>query len=151
MEVSAAFFTQTYRGLELYFCSEQCEQRFRQRPKLYIGDPQHGKAAKQQGVEIPKHRKIHLKLPDNAQLKNQLVNKLQSMMGVKQLSLFSDTLEIDYDLVEVSLDEIKHAIVTMELQLDQSLIDKLHDSLLTLSESTELDSLSHPRKDHNYH
>ena len=151
MSVSSRTYSVDFRGLELWFCSSQCQGRFNQRPNLFIGDPQHGKAAKQQGVKVKKRRKLQLDLPDSVVVQEGLISLLKSLMGVEHVTLFSNTLEIEYDLLQVSLEDIEKAISEMNLEVDQSWINKLRDAFTHLNERTELDSLGHPSKGNGYH
>ena len=60
-------------------------------------------------------------------------------------------LEIEYDLVQISLDEIEHYILASGVDMEQSWLDKVHDALLHLSEEGELGNLGHPYKDDSSH
>lgn len=140
-----------FRGIDLWFCSQQCQDRFNQRPSLYIGDPKHGKSVKQHGVRVNKQRLIKLELPDNEGFKIKLINGLNSLMGVTQAKINQKVLEIEYDLVQISLDEIEHYILASGVDMEQSWLDKVHDTLLHLSEEGELGNLGHPYKDDSSH
>ncbi len=37
----------SFQGIDHYFCSSQCLDRFKDRPHLFVGDPQRGLSPKQ--------------------------------------------------------------------------------------------------------
>lgn len=141
----------SFRGIELRFCSNQCLDRFHQRPSLYIGDPKHGKSAKQHGIRVNKQRVIRLELPDNDEFKIKLIKDLTSLMGITQARINQNRLEIEYDLVQVSLEDIEKFIMAAGVNIEQSWLDKVHDALIHFSEEGQLDNLGHPYKDDDSH
>ncbi|MDF1588085.1 MAG: hypothetical protein P1P93_02870 [Gammaproteobacteria bacterium] len=151
MLVSDNAFSIKFRGLDLWFCSQQCLDRFNQRPSLYIGDPKHGKAAKQHGTKVQKHRRIRLELPDNDEFKTKLLEGLNSLMGITQTRINQNVLEIEYDLVQVSLEDVEQFILASGVNIEQSWLDKVHDALVHFSEEGQLDNLGHPYKDNGCH
>ncbi|WP_296844398.1 YHS domain-containing protein [Thiobacillus sp.] len=62
MEVSRDSFAMEHLGIHFAFCSQQCQDRFKANPHLFIGVP--GKQApKQKGLEIIKRRRFRLEQP----------------------------------------------------------------------------------------
>lgn len=41
----------SFQGIDHYFCSSQCLGRFKDRPHLFVGDPQHGLSPKQKKTD----------------------------------------------------------------------------------------------------
>ena len=136
-----------FKGINFWLCSEQCRDRFNQRPSLYIGDPKHGKSVKQHGVKVEKKHTIKLVLPDNHESIDLLIQYLNSLMGVIQARINQGQLEIEYDLIQVSLGEIESFIKSTGIAIEQSWIDKVHNALIHYNEDGELDNLGHPYKD----
>jgi len=135
------------RGMTFWLCSKQCQDRFSQKPSLYVGDPKHGKSAKQHGIKVQKTRVINLQLPDNAESVSLLIQSLMSLMGVQQAKVNQGQLEIEYDLLQVSLEDIENQIKSIGVELSQSWLDKIHEAFIHFHEEGQLDNLSHPYKD----
>ncbi|MDX1751252.1 hypothetical protein [Methylophaga sp.] len=146
MSVPNDSFSFTLRGLVFWFCSQQCQDRFNQRPSLYVGDPKHGKSSMQQGIKVIKKHTIELELADDYQFKSLLIEALSSLMGVLNVKINRNKLEIEYDLMQVSLQEIQEFILSTGLNLDQSWLNKIHSAYVNLNEHGELDNLGHPFK-----
>ncbi|WP_237700462.1 hypothetical protein [Methylophaga thiooxydans] len=147
MTVSEDSYTVTHRGIIFWLCSEQCRDRFNLRPSLYIGDPKQGKSAKQHGIKVHKKRNLNLELPNNNESASLLVQALNSLMGVTEAKINQGQLEIEYDLVEVSLEEIEAFIKSTGIHIEQSWLDKIHDSFIHYNEEGQLGNLGHPYKD----
>ncbi len=147
MTVSEDSYEVTQRGMTFWLCSEQCRDRFNQRPSLYIGDPKQGKSAKQHGIKVHKKRTLNLELPNNNESASLLIRALNSLMGVTEATINQGQLEIEYDLVQVSLEEIEAFIKSTGINIEQSWLDKIHDSFIHYNEEGQLDNLGHPYKD----
>lgn len=147
MQVAEDRYHVRLRGMTFWLCSEQCLQRFNQRPSLYIGDPKQGKSAKQHGIKVHKKRTLNLELPKNNESTSQLIGALNSLMGVTEAKINQGQLQIEYDLVQVSLEEIEAFIKSTGINIEQSWLDKIHDSFIHYNEEGQLDNLGHPYKD----
>ena len=71
-----------YQGVEHYFCSSQCLERFQSHPHVYVGDPQHGLSAKQKNQVVLKQRRIRLNEVIGDDVKKVLEESLLALMGV---------------------------------------------------------------------
>ncbi len=94
-----------------------------------------------------KKRNLNLELPNNNESASLLVQALNSLMGVTEAKINQGQLEIEYDLVEVSLEEIEAFIKSTGIHIEQSWLDKIHDSFIHYNEEGQLGNLGHPYKD----
>lgn len=138
----------TYHGIDFCFCSEQCLQRFKEHPHLFVGDPKHGLSPKQKGESLLKKHRIVFSEPVDSQLKVKLEQSLNSLVGVIALN-FEDKLYlyVTYDLLEVSLEQIEKTIESHSAHLSTSMMDRVKRGLIHYSEECELENLEHASKD----
>ncbi len=140
MQVSASSFDTEYSGMTFAFCSEQCRDRFLANPHLYIGFPGQ-KAPAQEGVEVLKYRNIRLACPLNATQFQQMHDALTSMMGVQYVHIDGDNLEISYDLIQVTAEQIENKLVSVGASLGQGWTDRLRRVFTHFKEESEVDNL----------
>jgi len=129
-----------YLQMSFAFCSKQCKSRFLANPHLYIGTPGH-KAPKQEGREVVKRRRMRLSqplLPEDATLVSEA---LQAMMGIKNLKVSQDTIEITYDLLQVTLKQLEEKLVEIGVQLGGGWAERLRRAFLQESEELQIESL----------
>ena len=100
MQVDTPDIEARHLDVDYWYCSEQCKARFIANPGLYVGRPGE-KAPKQEGKQVLKKRKIYLDEPVSSETKTGLLLKLFKMMGVRRVQQFSNSLVIEYDLLEV--------------------------------------------------
>lgn len=143
--------TYCFQGVEHYFCSRQCQDRFKEHPHLFVGDPQHGLSAKQKGEVFIKTRKLRLSIDISDELKSQLVNDISTLMGVEHLSFNEENILVTYDLLQVSLEDIENAIVTSAGNLDGAITEKIKRGFIHYSEDCELDNIAHLTKTGGYY
>lgn len=130
-----------YKGVEYFFCSEQCLRRFSDKPELYIGEP--GRAApKQQGVELIKRRRLRLAAPLSPGEARIVEEALLGTMGVRQVSAEGDTLEISYDLLEMSAELIEEQMAAIGVRLGNGWSERLRRAFVHYVEECELDNLA---------
>ena len=141
VKLSPAVKQTVYRGVAYFFCSEQCLQRFRAKPDLYIGEPDR-KAPKQQGVELVKRRRLRLAAPLSLNVAGIIENALRGVMGVKQVSIQWDLLEIHYDLLETSEQLIVEQLASIGVQLGNGWGERLRRAFVHFEEECELDNLA---------
>ena len=144
MEVSPESFAIEYEGIHHAFCSEQCKERFLSNPHLYIGFPGH-KAPAQQGVAVIKKHRLALSTPlDTAQA--ELVKRaLTEMMGIHEIRIEGDKIEIQYDLVQVTAEQIANRLELIGIELGKDWIDRFKLAIINELEETEVGSLEvHP-------
>jgi hypothetical protein len=122
------------------FCSEQCRDRFLANPHLYIGFSGHNAPA-QEGVKVVKCRKLRLACPlDKAQVQ-QIHDTLTSMMGVQDVHIDGDKLEIRYDLIQVTVEQIESKLVSVGAALGQGWADRLKRAFIHFEEESEVGTL----------
>ena len=80
-----------YRGIDHYFCSSQCLDRFKAHPHLFVGDPKHGMSPKQKGQTALKKCRIGFAEPIDDELKVVMQQSLLSLMGIESL-VFEESL-----------------------------------------------------------
>lgn len=95
-----------FQQLLFTFCSEQCKARFLAHPNLYIGYPGQP-APKQEGQVVLKHRRIPLVQPLSVEGAELVQELLGGLMGVSAVIVSGDTIEVTYDLLQVSLAEME--------------------------------------------
>lgn len=106
-----------YQGIDHYFCSSQCLERFKSHPHLFVGDPQHGLSPKQKDQVVLKKRRIRLCKAISDQLKAELETSLQLLMGIERLDFRDQELYVTYDLLQVSLEDIEKTIEQTAIRL----------------------------------
>ncbi|VAW83477.1 hypothetical protein MNBD_GAMMA14-1793 [hydrothermal vent metagenome] len=129
-----------YLGMHFAFCSEQCKQRFLDNPNLYIGTAGH-KAPKQEGQEVLKRRRLKLSEPLSAEVKAQLIERVQSMMGIKRIDVEDGIVDITYDLLEATEAQIEEAIAQSGAELGHGLARRLSRAFVQYLEETEIENL----------
>lgn len=141
----------SYQGVEHYFCSSQCLERFQSYPHLYVGDPQHGLSAKQKDQVVLKQRRIRLNEVISDDVKKVLEESLLALMGIRELAFDQQDLFVTYDLLEVSLESIEKAIEDSVASLQGTVLENLKRGLIHYSEECELANLAHLTKDGGCH
>lgn len=130
----------TYAEVHYAFCSNQCRDRFESNPHLYIGQPGH-KAPKQKGVEILKRR--HFKLEQSLSLTdaNVLANELYDMMGIRNIQINDMDIDVIYDLMEATAEQIENRMVEIGIKLGEEWSQRLRRGFIHLLEETEISSM----------
>ena len=129
-----------YLGMRFAFCSEQCKQRFLDNPNLYIGSAGH-KAPRQEGREVLKRRRLKLSAPLSVEAETNLIEQVQSMMGIKRVEVDKDIVDVTYDLLEATEAQIEAAIAHSGAVLGQSLARRLSRAFVQYLEETEIENL----------
>lgn len=139
MWVNPSSHTLEFKGMHLAFCSEECRERFRENPGLFIGRPGEP-AAKASGEVWRKSRRIHLGKHLEAGQAEQIVNQLNSLMSISASWPGEDVVEVDYDLLQITSRQIEQALESAGAQLGGSWPDRLKRSFVHLLEETESSS-----------
>lgn len=129
-----------YQDMPFAFCSPQCRERFLANPHLYIGYPGQ-KAPKQEGRTVLKHRRLHLAetlSPDEAAL---ISEALADMMGIKKLMVAGNTIDISYDLLEATAQQIEYRLTEIGVQLGKGWAEHLRRAFVHESEELQIDSM----------
>ncbi|MBT8128908.1 MAG: YHS domain-containing protein [Gammaproteobacteria bacterium] len=141
----------THQQMHFAFCSSQCKERFLADPHLYIGHPGH-KAPAQEGRTVLKHRQLKLdkSLPDDLAL--QVFLYIKEMMGIENIEIKGDTIDIQYDLIQVTEAQIESALAEVGATLGHSWSERLRRAFVYYFEETEISSLEVSTGDggHNY-
>lgn len=105
MDVPSPSFPHEYEGILFAFCSAQCKERFQANPHLYIGSPGR-KAAAQQGKPIIKQRRMVLSAPLDSGQADVDKRALLEMMGIIDICIDGKEIDIRYDLLQVTAEQI---------------------------------------------
>jgi len=140
MEVAATSFAIEYAGITYAFCSAQCKERFLANPHLYIGFPGH-KAPAQQGKEVIKRRRLLLSAPLDAIQAKQVKQALLEMMGVYEICIEVDKIEIQYDLMQATTEQIADKLALIGADLGGGWMDRLKLAFINYQEECEIGSL----------
>ncbi len=123
-----------------HFCSVQCQETFSARPSFYIKIP----ALERE--ERLKKRTIRLaKAPDEAGVVL-LASCLSDMMGVKEVAVEGEKIQITYDLLQVTEAQIEKTLDEIGVQLGDGWLERLRRGWVNESEEVELDNLTAPSK-----
>jgi len=140
MEVPATSFATEYAGIPYAFCSAQCKARFLENPHLYVGRIGH-KAAAQQGGEVIKIRRFMLSTPLDAVQAEQVKRALLEMMGVRDVCIEGDKLEIQYDLIQATAEQIADKLALIGANLGGGWVDRLKLAFINYQEECEIGSI----------
>lgn len=139
-----------YQGLDFAFCSQQCRDRFLANPHLYIGKP--GRVApKQAGHESIKRRTLTLTEPLSQDMSDELISGLRDMMGIKDVVVTQDKVDISYDLLQATAEQIEDKIAEVGAGLGQGWADRLRRAFVHYLEETEIDNLEEGSSSHGHH
>lgn len=129
----------SYQQMKFAFCSGQCQARFLAHPQLYVGHP--GQAApKQKGQVAFKRRRLTLRQPLSAEGAALVRELLTGLMGVDEAAVAGDTIEVTYDLLQVSLEELEQALTEAGARLGGGWAERLRRALVHESEETEIEA-----------
>jgi len=140
MQVPSTSFATEYAGGHYAFCSVQCRERFLANPHLYIGFPGH-KAPVQEWKEVIKRRRLLLSAPLDAIQAEQVKRALLEMMGILEICIEGGEVEIQYDLMQVTAEQIADKLASIGADLGGGWIDRLKLAFINYLEETEMSSL----------
>lgn len=129
-----------YLKIPYAFCSRQCLERFLAHPHLYAGQPGR-KAPRQEGKRVLKRRSLHLaEALDPGQIA-MLAESLRALRGIKQLKIEPDALEITYDLLQVTTEQIEQSMADIGVKLGADWTERLRLAFVHYEEELEAGSL----------
>ena len=129
-----------YLRIHYAFCSQQCQDRFRSNPHLYIGVP--GKQAPaQQGVEVIKRRRFQLEQPLTDTQAAGLVEALGGLMGIRDTQVSGNAISITYDLLQVTADQIEARMGEIGMNMGAGWAERLQRGFIHYLEECELGNL----------
>ncbi len=140
MMVPATSFVIQYEGISRAFCSEQCKERFLANPHLYVGFPGH-KAAAQEGKQVIKRRRLLLSEPLDGMQAEQVKSTLFEMMGIREVCIDANRIEIQYDLMQVTVEQITDKLGSIGSELGGGWLDRLMLAFVNYQEECEIGSL----------
>lgn len=152
MRVPEGQLATTHLGIRYSFCSQQCRDRFVAHPQVYVGLPGQ-KAPKQEGVEVIKRRTLRLATPLPAEAASLLSGALSEMMGIKAVLVEAARIEIAYDLLQVTAEQIEARIAETGTQLGAGWGDALRTAFVHYVEECTVGSMEvvEPRFHHMSH
>jgi hypothetical protein len=116
-----------------------------------VGSPGY-RAPKAEGRESFKRRRLHLAEPLSDEMAVRIQGALMSMMGIKDVSVHEDHVEITYDLLQATATQIEREIEKLGVALGEAWADRLRRAFVRFSEETEVESLNdYSRSDGQHH
>lgn len=150
MQVSADQHPLDYMGVHYAFCSQQCQDRFRANPHLYVGVPGE-KAPRQSGMEVVKKRRLRLGQPLTAPDQQMIGAALRQMMGIRAVEFSGDSIEISYDLLLATARQIEEKLEAIGVQVGPGWADQLRRAFVNYEEECEIDNLEvNPKRPGHY-
>ena len=140
MNVNSDDLSLDYQGIHYAFCSSQCLERFQSSPHLYIGYPG-SEAPKHAGVEVLKKRRLKLAEPLPQGLDNQFIEYLAAMMGIHNIVIDGNSIDITYDLLQVTESQIEKNITDADIVLGDDMMEKIRRAFVDFTEEIEVESL----------
>ncbi len=137
MDIDNDIFSMNYQGNHYVFCSNQCFERFRGNPHLYIGYPG-VKAPRQQGEEVLKQRALKLSKPLSPDIAALVINHIRAMMGIKEILIEGNVIKITYDLLQATEEQIETEIARSGGVLGQSWANRISRAFVQYMEETEV-------------
>jgi len=135
MIVGPTEFTLQYHKMYFHFCSEQCLNNFKERPGLYL------KSSIKNAGEITKTRIITLNRPLNGEAVELVKSVLMELMGVKEVLIANDDIQVTYDLKQVKEIQIEELLSEIELEIKNNWFSRLKRRHIQQTEENELDNL----------
>lgn len=146
MQVPSTSFATEYAGGHYAFCSAQCKERFLANPHLYIGFPGRPAPA-QEGKEVIKRHRLLLSAQLDAMQAERVKRALLEMMGIHEVYIEGDKIEIQYDLIKVTAEQIADKLALIGADLGEGWIDRLRLAFINNLEEIEINSLEVEKKD----
>jgi len=140
MDVPATSFPVEYEGIHFAFCSAQCKERFQANPHLYMGYPGR-KSLAQRGKEVIKLRRMALAEPLDARQSEQVKRELLEMMGIRSVCIDGGKIEIEYDLMQATTEQIASKLALIGAGLGGGWMGGLKLAFINYLEEREVDSL----------
>ena len=140
MNVNSDDISLNYQGSHYVFCSDQCLERFQLNPHLYVGYPG-SEAPKHAGVVVLKKRRLKLAEPLPLVVADQFIEYIEAMMGINNIEIKGNCIEITYDLLQATELQIEKKITQAGIVLGDDLMEKIRRAFVHFTEETEVESL----------
>lgn len=147
MQVPSSSLATEYAGCPYAFCSAQCRERFLATPHLYIGFPGNPAPA-QEGKKVIKRHRLSLSAPLDAMQAEQVKRALFEMMGMQEVLIEEDKIGIQYDLMQVTAEQIADKLASIGAELGGGWVDRLKLAFINNLEDVEISSLQVDNKMH---
>jgi len=121
-----------------YFCSEQCRETFIVHPALY------NLQVEKKRNEILKRRTMRLASALDGEITDLIRSYLMDMMGLKTVKIDGNKIQITYDLLQVTENQIEKALMEVGVQLGEGWLERLRRAWVHDGEESELDNLATP-------
>lgn len=139
MDVQSDEYSTTYQSHQYVFCSEQCQQRFKTNPHLYVGSPGH-KAPKYEIGKLSKKRSLKLMGEISKQQTSEIVQTLKMLMGVEDVYIENNCVHITYDLLQLTQEQIENKIRALN-NIDDAWFEGIKRICTHYKEASELANL----------
>lgn len=136
MEVNSDDISLDYQGKNYAFCSNQCLERFQSNPHLFIGYPG-SEAPKHAGKEVLKKRTLKLTGSLPQEITDKVIDCIESMMGIHNVKINGDCVDITYDLLQATESQIEAAIAEAGATLGDEWAERLRRAFVHYMEETE--------------
>lgn len=152
MQVDSEHYTIEYLQVHYAFCSLQCQERFLENPHLYVGLPGQ-KAPRQEGREVIKQRRLRLAQPLSSAQEDEVVQALRDMMGIKSVTAAGDCIEMTYDLLQATAEQIESRLEETGARLGEGWAERLCRAFVHYEEECEIGNLEVHEKSgaHRHH
>ena len=145
MQVPSTSFATEYAGGHYAFCSAQCKERFLANPHLYVGFPGNPAPA-QEGKKVIKRRSLLLSVPLDAMQAEQVRRALLGMMGIEEVRIEGSKIEIQYDLIQATVEQIADRLASIGVDLGGDWMNRLKLAFISNLEEVEINSLEVEKK-----
>lgn len=132
-----------YAGIRYAFCSDQCRELFVAHPHLYVGYAGH-KAPRQRCMQAVKRRRFRLEQPLSLLEGELLTEDLRGMVGVSDVHVDGMVIEVTYDLLGVTAEQIEARLAEIGLKLGEEWSEHLRLGFVHFMEEAEVSGLEEP-------
>lgn len=132
MRVESALYRTQYHKMYFHFCSEQCRETFEATPQLYAS----GTVEKREPVL--KQRNLRLARALTADEAEAIEVHLMGLMGVTKVSIQGDSLQINYDLLQVAQARIEQELSALKVELANGCWQRVRRGWVRDTETNEI-------------
>lgn len=136
MRVESALYKTQYHKMYFHFCSEQCRETFEATPQLYAT----GTVEKREPV--PKQRNLRLPRALTSDEAKAIEVHLMALMGVTKVSFQGDSIQINYDLLQVTQARIEQELNALKVELANGWWQRVRRGWVRDAETNELANLA---------
>ena len=140
MKVPSTSLAAKYAGSHYAFCSAQCRERFLANPRLYVGFPGR-KAPAQKGEKVIKRHRLTLSAPLDAMQAKQTRQTLREMMGINEVRIEENKIELEYDLMQVTIAQIADRLTLTGASFGEGWVERLKLAFINNLEEVEISSM----------